>query len=110
MNTMNAIPVPTDAHQILAAAVAHRIEHMSRDELQALVAKAHGDLQGENAALRQRVTQLEGENAKLDAHVLRLMYRISRSLFDEKDYENFDPSEYTVSMEELFAEVKRITE
>ena len=110
MNTISSVPTAIDPQQILATAVAHRIEHMTKEEMQALMAKAHVDLQSENAALQQRVAQLEEEKVKLDAQVERLMYRISRSLFNEKDWENFDPSDYSGSAEELLAQMDKITD
>jgi predicted nuclease with TOPRIM domain len=110
MNTISPTLPAIDAQQILATAVAHRIEHMTKEELQTLLAKAHVDLQNENAALQQRIKQLEEEKAELEAQYLRLAYKYSRSLFNEKDWENFDPSEYSGSAEELIAMVRDIVD
>jgi hypothetical protein len=108
MNTLESAALQSDAQHILASAVAHQVERMSKDELQTLVANAHVELQNENAVLKERIKQLEEKNAELEAENLRLLYRISRSLFDEKDYENFDPSEYTVPVEEMLAEARAL--
>ena len=107
MNTSPSIPVVYDAQQVLAAAVAHRVEHMSQDELQALIAKAHGELKHENSTLHERIKDLEEEKAALESQNERLLYKLSRSLFDEKDYEGFDPSEYTVPWEEMLADARQ---
>jgi len=110
MNTIPSAPLASDPQRILATAIAHRIEHMTKEELQALLAKTQVELQNENAALQARIKQMEEEKTQLEAQNLRLMYRISRSLFDEKDWENFDPSEYTFSVEDLMAEMDKIKE
>jgi predicted nuclease with TOPRIM domain len=107
VNAISPILPASDPQQILATAVGHRIEHMTKDELQTLLAKAQVDLQNENAALQQRIKQLEEEKAQLEAQYLRLGYKYSRSLFHEKDWENFDPSEYSGSAEELLAMVHK---
>ncbi len=115
MNTIDPTPIPNAAQNVLASAVAHQIERMSKEDLQALVAKAHLELQNEVAALKQRIAQLEGEagaNAKkiekLEADKTKLHYKIGRLEFDEKEYENFDPSEYTVPFEQTLAEAKKL--
>ena len=103
MNAAVSTPVLNDAQQILASAVAHQVERMSMEEVQALVAKDQLELQSENAALKKRIEELEAENN-------RLAWNFSRSLFNEKDYENFDPSEYTVPVEEVLAAIDAIKE
>jgi cell division protein FtsB len=103
MNTNESVPVQCDVHQILASAVAHQVERMSKEEVQALVAKSQLELQDENAALKKRIEQLEAENS-------RLAWQFSRSLFNEKDYETFDPSQYTVPVEEVLAAIDAIKE
>ena len=71
--------------------------------MQALVAKALLEVQNENAVLKLRIQELEEANTKL-------MWQWSRSLFNEKDYENFDPSEYTVPAAEVLAALDQIKE
>jgi len=110
MNTMSPTLPAIDPQQILATAVAHRIEHMTKDELQSLLAKAQVDLQNENVALQQRIKQLEEEKTQLEAQYLRLGYKYSRSQFNEKDWENFDPSEYSGSAAELLAMIDSIAD
>jgi predicted nuclease with TOPRIM domain len=107
MNTIESTPTQVAAQQTLVSAVAHHIEQMSKDELETLAAKALGDLQAENAALRKRIQQLEQDKAKLEADNERLLYKISRSLFDEKDYENFDTNDYSVPVEEMLANARK---
>ena len=65
-------------------------------------------------SLRLRICQMEEELAQsqqcivdLRAQYERLILRVSRSLFAEKDYENFDPSEYTVPVEEMLADARK---
>jgi hypothetical protein len=101
MNAAVSTPILNDAQQILASALAHQVERMSKEEVQALVAKGQLELQNENAALKRRIEELEAENT-------RLAWNFSRSLFNEKDWENFDPSEYTVPMEEMLAEMEKL--
>ena len=98
---MNTIPNATmnDAQQVFMAAVAHQIERMSKEELQALVAKVDVELQNENAALKKRVEQLEADK-------LKLLYEVACSKVTEKDFENFDPSKYTVPVEEMMSNAR----
>ncbi len=103
MTTAASMPLLSDAHQILATAVAHQVERMSKEEVQALVAKGQLELQNENAALKKRIEQLEAENTLL-------AWKFSRSLFNEKEYENFDPSQYSVPKEEVLAAIDALTE
>ena len=98
--TESTVPL-TNAGQAVVSAVARQIERMSKEEVQALVAKALLDLQTENAALKARIEELEKENT-------RLLWQWSRALFRESDYENFDPSEYTVPAEEVLAALEQI--
>src|SRR5438128_1257355 len=44
MNTSATSPISQEVQQVLVSAVAHQIERMSKEELQALVAKVHLDL------------------------------------------------------------------
>ena len=114
---MNTIPIPTlnDAQQMLVSAVAHQIERMSKEEVQALVTKANVELQAENAALKKRIDELDeksAENAqmieKLEADKVRLYYEIAHLSFDQEEFEkNFDPSEYTVPVEDMLANARR---
>jgi predicted nuclease with TOPRIM domain len=115
MNTIETPATPSAAQNVLASAVAHQIERMSKEELQALVAKAHLELQNENAALKQRVAQLEEEAGakakkieKLEADKTKLHYKIARLEFDETEYDNFDPSEYTIPFEQTLAEANKL--
>jgi hypothetical protein len=103
MNTLQTAPALNDAQQVLASAIAHHVETMTKDELQALTTRAHLELQSENAELKKRIKELEDDYNKL-----ALQY--SRSLFDEKDYENFDPSQFTVPAEELLAAIDQLKE
>jgi hypothetical protein len=107
MNAIESTPTQIAAQQTLVSAVVHHIEHMSKDELQTLAEKALGDLQAENAALQERVQQLERHKARLEAENERLLYKISHSLFDETDYENFNPSDYSVPVEEMLANARK---
>jgi hypothetical protein len=36
------------------------------------------------------------------------MYKLSRNLFIEKDYENFDPNDYTIPVEKMLAEADEL--
>src|ERR1043165_3934328 len=117
MNTIEPTPLPNNAQQVLATALAHRVERMSKEELEQLAAEAQLALQTEIADLRKRLQQAEQEAAqhrqtieKRDAEILRLQYQISRSFFSEKDWENFDPSEYTIPFEETLAELMKLKE
>lgn len=114
---MNTIPTPmlNDAQQILVSAVAHQIERMSKEEVQALVAKVHAELQAENDALKNRVSALDAkamEHAqlieKLEADKLRLYYKIADLSFDREEFEkNFDPNDYIVPVEDMLANARR---
>ena len=108
MSTLPTLQPQGEAQQLLASAVARRIEHMSDDELRILLANADADLRAENASLRQRVRQLEADAANLLAENERLMYKISRSLFKPEDYENFDPREHTVPFQEMIADAEKL--
>ena len=101
MSTIPPAGLPLDAQQRLASAVAHRIETMSKEEIQAVVERAEADALAENAVLRQRGKELEAEK-------LRLLYQISRRFFDPKDYEDFNPSEYGGSAEELLSLIEAL--
>src|SRR5437763_715589 len=106
MNSNPTIPIVSDAQQVLASAVARQIERLSKEEVQALVATADLALQKENAALRQRILELEADLARLQhmqAEYQRTVYKLTRDFVTEKDWENFDPGEYTISAEELLA-------
>ena len=59
-----------------------------------------------NSIRRERIIQLEAETARLQqtlAEHQRAVYKLTCDLVTEKDWENFDPSEYTVSAEEMLA-------
>lgn len=100
MTTAASIPLLSDAHQILATAVAHQVERMSKEEVLALVAKGQVELQNENAALKKRVEQLEADK-------LKLLYEVERAQVTEKDFEGFDPSEYSVPVATMLKNAKR---
>jgi hypothetical protein len=108
---------PQDVQQILIAAIAHQIEHMSKEDLQAVINKALLELQGENARLKERVWELEevaARNAqlveKLEAEKTKLHYKIARLEFDPEEWENFDFSECTIPFEQSLAEAKKLLE
>jgi predicted nuclease with TOPRIM domain len=110
-----ATPISGAAQQILASAVAHQLERMSKEEVQAMVAKALLELQNENAALTKRIEQFETKAAedagvieKLEADKVQLYYKIGRLSFDPEEWEKtFDPSEYTVPVEEMLANARQ---
>jgi predicted nuclease with TOPRIM domain len=72
---------------------------------------------GDPAALQERLKQLEAESLQqrqrieqLEAEKVRLYWEISRLRFNEKDWENFDPSQYTGSKEEILAIIDSVKE
>ena len=67
--------------------------------------------------LEQRISQLEQELQatkqalhKVEEERNRLAWDLSRRLFNEKDWENFDPSEYTVSLDEILTAIDSVKE
>jgi predicted nuclease with TOPRIM domain len=115
MTTIAPTQPVTDAYQVLASAVAHQVERMSKDEVQTLLAKAMAEIQKENAVLKTRIEQLEAKAVeyaqtinKLEADKVRLYYKIAHLSFDPEEFERtFDPSEYTVPVEQMMANARR---
>ena len=51
--------------------------------------------------MRERIEKLEAEK-------VRLYYKIARLEFNEKDWEDFDPSEYTVPFADMLDDMKKL--
>jgi hypothetical protein len=80
-------------------------------------AMKNGDSPAEKELLEGRMKQLDNQMLQLHQQIEglkaekeRLYYQIGRLAFDEKEWENFDPSEYTVSLEEILEVVNEIKE
>lgn len=108
---------PGDVEKVIATAVAHQIERMTKEEVQALVEQARLDFQSENEALKRRIVQLEQDAAdkerekqQLAAERDRLAWELSRRLFDEKEWDNFDPSQFHVTKQETLAAIDAVKE
>lgn len=109
MNTFQSTPI--EAQSVLAAAVAHQIERMSKEEVQALVNRAPIELEKEIAALKERVVALEAKAAEREEYIRMLCRYIGKLELDPEELERtFDPSEYTIPIEQTFAEIEKLLE
>lgn len=77
----------------------------------------NGDIPAEKEMLEGRMKQLDDQMLHLQQQIEdlkaekeRLYYQIGRLTFDEKEWENFDPAEYTVSLEEILEVVNEFKE
>jgi hypothetical protein len=104
MDTAMPAQPHNDAHQELVSAVARQVELMSKEEVQALLAKATVELQNENSALKKQIEKLEADK-------VRLYYQVGRLSFDPEEWEKtFDPRDYTVPAEEMLAEARKLVQ
>jgi hypothetical protein len=110
MNTAPSTPPTSDAQQFLFSAIARQIAAMSKEEVQALVTKAQVELEKENAALKERVAKLEAEGTEREKYIKMLCRYIGKLEVDPEDWENFDPSECTIPMEQTLADAEKLLE
>lgn len=109
MNTIPTTPNPIEAQNVLAAAVAHQIERMSKEEVQALVNKAPN--LKEIAALKERIAALEAKAAEREEYIKMLCRYIGKLEIQPEEWEkNFDPSQCTIPMEQTLAEAEKLLE